>query len=69
MLTRYYKKKQRITFKKGSWKVPNLSEEEKDKKPTEEEKEKGQYGSEWYKTFLENKKQRLVEYINNYSVM
>ena len=30
---------------------------------------KRQYGLERYEKFLEEEKQRLVEYINNYSVM
>ena len=70
-------KKQRKAFKKGSGKVPDLSEEEIDKKNqyarkryrnlSEEEMEKHyHYDRERYKKFLEDKKQRLVEYINNF---
>ena len=66
--------------KKVRERYQNLSEEEKDNKHQyareryrnlyEEEKErKRQNGRERYKNLLENEKQRLVEYINNYSIM
>ena len=74
MKNNYYKRKQGKAFKKGSWKVPKSSEEEKDKRRqygheqyrnlSEAEKEtKPQYGREQYENLLEDEKQRLAEYI------
>ena len=75
MLTDIIKKNKEKPSKKAREKYQNLSEQEKGKQRqyaheqyrnlTEEEKEKCQYGQK----FIENEKQRLVEYISNYSIM
>ena len=70
MWTRYQKNKARFSKKAGE-KFQNLSEEEKDKKYQHarkqyrniSEEDKDQYGHKRCKNFLEDKKQRLAEYI------
>ena len=80
MLTAYYLKYKDNRSKKARDIYQNHSEEEKVKKhlyanerfryPSEEEEvEKHQHGPEQYKKILEDEQQRLVEYINNYSIM
>ena len=54
-------KQLRKVFKKGSGTVPKLFWRRKNKNL--------EYGHERYKTFLKDKKQRLVEYANNLSLM
>ena len=80
MLTAYYLKYKENRSKKARDRYQNHSEEEKVKKHlyaserfrylSEEEKvEKHQHGPELYKKVLEDEQQRLVEYINNNSIM